>query len=262
MLKTYKKLVNRRQRRVTTLAVIGGTGLNQLHGFEMHAEHRPATPWGELAQPIVEGRYAACPIYFLARHGIPHHIAPHRINYQANIWALRELGVETIIAVNAVGGIQQSQLPGHLVIPDQIVDYTWGRAHTFFDGVGRDLQHIEFTEPYSGQLRGQLIAAAEAVAADFSATGTYGVTQGPRLETAAEIRRLSRDGCDIVGMTGMPEAALAAELGLAYAALCLVVNAAAGVGEEPITEAAMRAILARETLLIGEILRVCLQQRN
>jgi 5'-methylthioinosine phosphorylase len=262
MTKTYKKLAIRRSRRVTVLALIGGTGLNQLSGFEIHAEHRPATPWGELSQPILEGRYAACPLYFLARHGIPHHIAPHRINYQANIWALRELGVESIIAVNAVGGILQSQVPGHIVIPDQIVDYTWGREHTFFDGIGRDLQHIDFTEPYNGQLREQLITAAESVGAGFSASGTYGVTQGPRLETAAEIRRLRQDGCDIVGMTGMPEAALAAELGLAYAALCMVVNAAAGLGEEPITEAAMRAILAGETVVIGELLSACLQQWN
>jgi 5'-methylthioinosine phosphorylase len=241
-------------------ALIGGSGLNQLPGFEIIAEHSPATPWGELAQPVYAGRYDGKPLYFLARHGIGHHIAPHKINYRANIWALRELGVNTIIAVNAVGGMLASQPPGHIVIPDQLVDYTWGRAHTFFDGEVLELQHIDFTEPYCQHLREQLIAAAEALELSFSAAGTYGVTQGPRLETAAEIRRLGRDGCDVVGMTGMPEAALAAELELAYAAVCMVVNPAAGLSQEPITEAGIHAILARETRLIGELLRICLPQ--
>jgi len=248
---------------VSTLALIGGTGLNQLPGFEMVTEHRPVTPWGELNQPVLQGHYRGQALYFLARHGIPHHIAPHSINYRANIWALRELGVDSIIAVNAVGGILESQPPGHIVIPDQIVDYTWGRAHTFFDGCAEAgefaLQHIDFTEPYSKHLRLQLIAAAAQIELDVSATGTYGVTQGPRLETAAEIRRLRRDGCDIVGMTGMPEAALAAELKLAYAAICMVVNPAAGLSAVPITEAAIHDILARETAQIGELLSACLQ---
>lgn len=247
---------------MSALALIGGTGLNQLPGFEMITEHRPSTPWGELDQPVLEGHYRGHALYFLARHGIPHHIAPHRINYRANIWALRELGVTRVIAVNAVGGILESQLPGHIVIPDQIVDYTWGRQHTFFDGSFADeftLQHIDFTEPYSKVLRLQLIAAAEQIELHVSTTGTYGVTQGPRLESAAEVRRLRNDGCDIVGMTGMPEAALAAELKLAYAAICMVVNPAAGLSDSAITEAAIHEILARETIQIGELLNACLQ---
>lgn len=248
---------------MSVLALIGGTGLNQLPGFEMRTEHRPVTPWGELDQPVLEGHYRGHALYFLARHGIPHHIAPHKINYRANIWALRELGVDAIIAVNAVGGILESQPPGHIVIPDQIVDYTWGRAHTFFDGSIEApewaLQHIDFTEPYSKQLRLQLVAAAQQIALGVSAAGTYGVTQGPRLETAAEIRRLRGDGCDIVGMTGMPEAALAAELKLDYAAICMVVNPAAGLSVMPITEAAIHEILARETAQIGELLSACQQ---
>ncbi len=247
---------------MSVLALIGGTGLNRLPGLEMVTAHRLVTPWGELDQPVLEGHYRGHALYFLARHGIPHHIAPHNINYRANIWALRELGVDTVIAVNAVGAILDSQPLGHIVIPDQIVDYTWGRAHTFFDGAVEGgqlaLQHIDFTEPYSKQLRLQLIAAAGQIELDVSATGTYGVTQGPRLETAAEIRCLRRDGCDIVGMTGMPEAALAAELKLAYGAICMVVNAAAGRSAVPITEAAMHEILARETAQIGELLSACL----
>jgi 5'-methylthioinosine phosphorylase len=245
---------------VTITALIGGTGLNQLPGFELFAEHRPATPWGELAQPVFEGRYGDYPLYFLPRHGVPHHIAPHRINYRANIWALRELGVDVIVAVNAVGGMLASQAPGHIAIPDQLIDYTWGREQTFFDGSTLELKHIDFTEPYSAVLRSHLIAAAEVTGLDFCPTGTYGVTQGPRLETAAEIRRLRADGCDVVGMTGMPEAALAAELEMAYAALCMVVNPAAGLSEVPITEAAIREIIERKSRVIGELLGACLQR--
>lgn len=237
------------------LALIGGTGLNQLQGLEPVTEHSIETPFGAPSAAIVEGRFGDTELLFLARHGVPHSIPPHRINYRANLWALRELGVTEILAVFAVGGILGEMTPGHFVIPDQVIDYTWGREHTFFDGKAAPLEHIDFTEPFSAALRLRLVECAQNLPLDCSPSGTYGATQGPRLETAAEIRRMSRDGCDVVGMTGMPEAALAAELRLPYAAICMVVNPAAGLGETPITEAAMHEILVQETAVIGELLR-------
>lgn len=230
------------------LAVIGGTGLNRLAGLEILAEHAVETPFGSPSHSIVEGRHGGHACLFLARHGVPHHIPPHCINYRANLWALRELGADAVLGVNAVGGIGAGLVPGRLVVPDQLIDYTWGREHTYFDGVDDSgelagLEHIDFTEPYEPALRGRLLRAAQGLALDCATTGTYGVTQGPRLETAAEIRRLERDGCDVVGMTGLPEAALAAELGLPYASLCMVVNPAAGLGDGPITLESMQVAL-------------------
>jgi 5'-methylthioinosine phosphorylase len=245
---------------VPKLALIGGTGLNRLEGLEAVAEHQLETPFGAPSAPIIEGRYAGKEIYFLARHGVPHSIAPHRVNYRANLWALREAGADEVIAVFAVGGILAEMTPGHLVIPDQVIDYTWGREHSFLDGDAAPLGHIDFTEPYSADLRLQLVECAQNLKLNCSPSGTYGATQGPRLETAAEIRRMARDGCDVVGMTGMPEAALAAELELPYAAICMVVNPAAGLGETPITEAAMQEILERETVVIGELIREFLRE--
>jgi len=238
---------------MTRVAIIGGTGLNRLAGLETVAEHAVDTPWGSPSHAVLEGRYAGSTVFFLARHGVPHHIPPHRINYRANLWALRELGVDAVLAVNAVGGIHADLFPGRIVIPDQIIDYTWGRAHSYFDDDSVPVQHIEFTLPYDPGLRERLQRAAQDCGADCMTRGTYGVTQGPRLETAAEIVRMRQDGCYVVGMTGMPEAALAAELNLPYAALCLVVNAAAGIGEEPITLEAMQAILDREMQVIGKL---------
>jgi 5'-methylthioinosine phosphorylase len=244
---------------VNELALIGGTGLNRLESLELFDEHALDTPYGPPSHPVYEGHYDGHGLYFLARHGVPHAIAPHKINYRANMWALRELGVRQVIAVNAVGGIQDAMSPGRMVIPDQLIDYTWGRAHSFFDGGELPLEHIDFTEPYDAGLRLRLIEAAAALQLPVSPTATYAATQGPRLETAAEIRRLKNDGCDIVGMTGMPEAALAAELGLAYAAVCLVVNPAAGLGEVPISAEAMQAILDKESAVFGELLSAFLQ---
>ena len=245
---------------MATLALIGGTGLNELEGLEQLTEHRIETPFGEPSHAIVEGRYADTELFFLARHGVPHSIAPHRINYRANLWALREAGVTEILAVFAVGGILTAMTPGHLVIPDQWIDYTWGRKHSFSDGEAAPLEHIDFTEPYHAGLRLRLVECAQNLQLACSPSGPYGVTQGPRLETAAEIRRMRRDGCDVVGMTGMPEAALAAELQIPYAAICMVVNPAAGLGETPITEAAMQAILVKETVVIGELLRAFIDE--
>ncbi|MEP5765588.1 MAG: S-methyl-5'-thioinosine phosphorylase [Halieaceae bacterium] len=247
---------------MTKTAVIGGTGLNHLAGLEQRAEHALGTPWGAPSHPVISGRYAGSDCLFLARHGSPAHLPPHRINYRANLWALRELGASSILAVNAVGGIQQSMGPGHVVIPDQLIDYSWGRGHSYHDDDTVAVQHIDFTLPYDSGLRRQLIAVAEALQLSFSGTGTHAVTQGPRLETAAEIRRLRQDGADVVGMTGMPEASLAAELGIPYASICLVVNPAAGMSEVEITLESMGAVMEQGALLIGELLSGFLQAQD
>ncbi len=156
---------------------------------------------------------------------------PHRINYRANLWALRACGAERVLGLAAVGGITARFEPEVLAVPDQIIDYTYGRAHTLYEGDSGDLEHVDLTAPYCERLRRALISACASSGQAVVDEGVYGATQGPRLETAAEILRLERDGCDMVGMTGMPEAALARELGLRYASLAFVVNWAAGKGE-------------------------------
>ena len=211
-------------------AVIGGTGAAGLIPDERD-QRSVTTPYGAPSSPILTWQSGAAEVLFLARHGLDGSIPPHRVNYRANIWALNESQPDFIVAVNAVGGIQSWPRPGQLVVPDQLIDYTWGREHTFVDGIDDPLKHIEFTAPFSAPVRARLIAGANALGLEFSATGTYGVTQGPRLETAAEIDRLERDGCHIVGMTAMPEAALSRELEMHYAICAVVVNRAAGRGD-------------------------------
>ncbi len=243
------------------LGIIGGTGLSELAGMVTVALHTAATPFGATSGVIREGLLDNCQIFFLQRHGSPAVIPPHLVNYRANLWALQSLGVNEIVAINAVGGISPAMQPGRLVIPDQLIDYTWGRAHTFDDGSDGQLRHVDFTEPYDSELRMDLVSVAEGADIPCTATAVHGVTQGPRLETAAEIRRMAEDGCDVVGMTGMPEAALARELGLAYASVCMVVNPAAGLGELPISLAMMRDILQREANVVRDLLRALLAQR-
>ncbi|MCW9024558.1 MAG: S-methyl-5'-thioinosine phosphorylase, partial [Gammaproteobacteria bacterium] len=176
-------------------------------------------------------------IIFLPRHGSGHTIPPHRINYRANIWALKEAGAEKIIAINAVGGIPAKWAPGTLVLPDQIIDYTFCRENTYFEDGDNPVVHVDFTQPYCAELRSAILAAADKAGVALEGSGTYAVTQGPRLETAAEVDRLERDGCHIIGMTGMPEAVLARELELCYASIAVIANLAAGRGEGEITMA-------------------------
>lgn len=217
---------------MSMLGIIGGTGLANLDGLEVERRDAVSTPWGGPSAPVLHGRIGGQAVVFLPRHGTAHAIAPHAVNYRANIWALREAGARRVVAVNAVGGIADEFAPGTLAIPDQLVDYSWGRAHTFCEDPVQPLQHVDFTEPYSRALRAELLAAAAGAGLRARDGGVYAVTQGPRLETAAEIARLRRDGCDIVGMTGMPEAGLAREAGLEYASLAVVVNWAAGRSED------------------------------
>lgn len=212
-------------------AVLGGSGLSQLPGFETTKRKVQRTPYGEPSGALTIGMLAGHEIVFLARHGYGHTIAPHQINYRANLWALSQLDIDGILSVASVGGIRPDLKPGQLVVPDQILDYTHGREVTFFEGDNQAVQHIDFTWPYDQALRTALCLAADAIGEQVVQGGCYACTQGPRLETAAEVKRLARDGADIVGMTGMPEAALARELEIPYAHLALVVNQAAGVGE-------------------------------
>lgn len=215
---------------MTRIAVIGGTGMNQWPGLEVIRRHDVVTPYGPPSAGLLEGQIHGTRAIFLARHGEGHRLPPHAINYRANLWALREIGVQHIIAIAAVGAIAPWFEPGKVAVPHDVIDYTWGREHTYSDGREHAaLQHAEFTEPYSERLRQVLIDAAKAVDVEAGGSGVHGVTQGPRLESAAEIRRMQRDGCDMVGMTGMPEAALARELKLDYACLAVSVNWAAGV---------------------------------
>ena len=213
---------------MTKLAIIGGTGLTQLSALKIIKHDKLTTPYGLPSADFITGELNQKEVIFLARHGNPHTIAPHKINYRANIWGLKQLGVEQIIAVAAVGGITDEMTPAHIAIPDQIIDYSYDRKHTFFEDENYPVTHIDFTYPYSQKLRSALITAAAKANIKISPIGTYGCTQGPRLETAAEIKRMERDGCDLVGMTGMPEAALAKELAMDYAAISVIANWAAG----------------------------------
>ncbi len=218
-----------------TLAIIGGTGLTKIEELTVIDEFALQTPFGEPSELYQIAELNGKKLIFLARHGNPHRIPPHKINYRANIWGLKQLGATEIIGVAAVGGITSAMTPAHIAIPDQIIDYSYGREHTFFADDLDHVTHIDFTLPYSQTLREHIIQAATQANINISPRGTYGCTQGPRLETAAEIQRMKRDGCDLVGMTGMPEAALARELEMAYANISVVANWGAGVVEGEIT---------------------------
>lgn len=197
-------------------------------GLTLNYREMVKTVYGAPSSPLIHGRINDSEVIFLARHGRRHTIPPHLINYRANIKALQEVGVTHVIALAAVGGITEECVEQSLVIPDQIIDYTYDRLHTFHGAKHDKFEHIDFCEPYSAQLRQQLISAAQSLQLPVVTEGVYGATQGPRLETIAEINRLERDGCTVVGMTGMPEASLARELGLEYACCAMVVNRAAG----------------------------------
>ena len=210
------------------LAIIGGSGLTTLSNLQITSRKVVRTPYGEPSCPLTFGTIRGRPVVFLARHGYGHTIPPHAVNYRANLWALHSEKVQTVVSVASVGGIRRDLTPGMIAIPDQIIDYTYGRAFTFFDSDATPVTHIDFTQPYCERTRELCITAAHKAGEPVIVGGVYAATQGPRLETAAEINRLERDGADMVGMTGMPEAALARELGLSYAAIAVVANYAAG----------------------------------
>jgi 5'-methylthioinosine phosphorylase len=222
------------------LGIIGGTGLTELSNLKITKRQIVRTPYGEPSSPLVIGELGCQETIFLPRHGEGHRIPPHGVNYRANIWALKSLGVKEIIAIASVGGISSPFEPGSICVPNQIIDYTYGRKNTFYDGIrsegeeqieGEAVKHIDFTEPYAAHLRALCLKSAQDVGISLIDGGVYAAVQGPRLETAAEINRLEKDGASIVGMTGMPEAALAKELGIHYASLCPIANYAAGRGD-------------------------------
>lgn len=238
------------------LAIIGGSGLYQFPGLENVSRRALETPYGPASGEVVLGDFCGKRLAFLARHGEGHTLSPHRVNYRANLWALHALGARQVIGINAVGGIRADMGPRALVVPDQLIDYTHGRVTSFCDADGAEVRHIDFSEPYTASLRSALLAAAGRAGIRVIDGGCYGATQGPRLETRAEIARMKRDGCDLVGMTGMPEAALARELALDYACLALVANFAAGCGDE--TEISIEEIfahLAAATALVPVLLK-------
>jgi len=216
------------------LAIISGSGFSSLEELTDLRREVIHTPYGEPSAPLTHGLFNGRQVVFLPRHGATHRVPPHQVNYRANLWALRHLGVKKVIGVAAVGGIHPQMGPGCLVVPNQIIDYTYGRKHTFFENDLSHVTHIDFTTPYCEELRQTLVNSAESLELVITPEGTYGATQGPRLETAMEINRMQADGCDLVGMTGMPEAALARELDLCYACCAVVANWAAGRGEGPI----------------------------
>jgi 5'-methylthioadenosine phosphorylase/5'-methylthioinosine phosphorylase len=225
------------------LAIIGGSGFQRLPGFQVIEAKPLDTPFGAPSAPLVHGCLAGHPILFLPRHGEGHRLPPHRVNYRANLWALHACGAQRVLGLAAVGGITARFGPRVFAVPDQLIDYTHGREQSFHDDDAGAVAHVDFTEPYCPELRMDLLRACAAAGVVAAAPATYGVTQGPRLEPAAEIARMERDGCDLVGMTGLPEAALARELGLCYASLAFVVNWAAGKGEGAITMTAIEAHL-------------------
>ena len=238
---------------MNAIGLIGGSGLDRPPELGSRIEAFD-TPFGKASAPIHQGKIAGADVIFLPRHGIPRQFAPHLVNYRANLYKLKACGADTIIALSCVGAVNLDLSPGDLVVPDQLIDYTHGRAQSLELEDDAHTGHYDFSEPFTAPLRDALIAAAE----DFGPgrlvdTGCYGVAQGPRFETAAEIRRLAQDGCDLVGMTLMPEAALARELGLSYAALCPVVNMAAGRGEGPVD---IEALLALMNQFEPQLLRV------
>ena len=259
------------------IGIIGGSGLYSLDGLVEIDRTRCTTAYGEPSSELVRvcGQHADSEnkgknkggnqskpkpvLLFVARHGADHAIPPHRVNYRANVQALCDAGVTHIVAVNAVGSCNARFAVGDIVLPTQLIDYTSGREHTFFDQLRDFNDHIDFTEPFSESLQHRLQAVAEVVNVKTQLGGTYGVTQGPRLETAAEVQRLIRDGCDLIGMTAMPEAALAREKGLAYASLCVVVNSAAGLDSQVISTEAISAVLAQSMERIGKMISSLLE---
>ncbi len=243
------------------LAIIGGTGVYALANLDDAQAHLPDTRYGAPSGPVRIGTMGQRRVAFLARHGEGHSVAPHRINYRANLAALQQLGATRVLALNTVGGITAACGPRALVCPDQLIDYTWGRISTLCEEPGTPVLHVDFGDPYSGTLRAAVLDAARRAEVPVVDRGCYGATQGPRLETKAEIARMRRDGCDIVGMTGMPEAGLARELGLDYACLGIVANWAAGAGPDPDETITLDEVLANVTAAtagVGRLLRAML----
>lgn len=244
-------------------ALIGGSGFTSNDVVTDREEIEMTTPYGAPSAPLVFGRLGGTPIVFLRRHGVNHQFAPHRVPSRANLWALKQAGVEGVIAVATVGGIAADMGPGGIALPDQLIDYTWGREATYYDTPEAGVKHVDMTHPFDRGLREELIAAAAALGKDLMTEGTYACTQGPRLETAAEVRRYARDGADMIGMTLYPECALARELDLPYAGICVSVNHAAGMGDskDEIDFESLHDVVERAVAKVVEVVEETLRRR-
>lgn len=244
------------------LAIIGGTGLTKLANLEIYHRQVIRTPYGDPSGPLTYGKLNDHDVIFLARHGYGHTIAPHEVNYRANLWALSNQGVTRVVSVASVGGIAPDLVPGAIAVPDQIIDYTHGRKATFFEGRDKPVTHMDFTHPYCEAMRARVLRAAALAGEPCLPGGVYAATQGPRLETAAEVNRIERDGATMIGMTGMPECALAKELGICYAALTVVANYAAGRGASrdgisyKDVEAGLVSSMERVRRILAEVVRI------
>lgn len=241
-----------------SIGLIGGTGLN--HWGEPLKTHQLSGRYGEPSAALQEYLFNGTKVLFLPRHGVGHRIPPHAVNYRANIDLFRQAQVDGIVAVNAVGGISQDNAPGSITLPDQLIDYSWGRAHTFSMNADDELLHVDFAAPFEGPMRKALLHAAAAAGISLNGRGCLAVTQGPRLETSAEIQKYKRDGCDMVGMTSMPEAALAREAGLDYASVCVNANWAAGLDDAPITLQAVHEVLEAAMVDVRLLLNTLLEE--
>ncbi|HET7127318.1 MAG TPA: S-methyl-5'-thioinosine phosphorylase [Lysobacter sp.] len=238
------------------LAVIGGTGVYALGELADAEGHQPVTAYGAPSGPIRVGTYAGKRVAFLARHGEGHSLPPHKVNYRANLAALKAVGANRVLALNTVGGITERFGPRVLACPDNLIDYTWGRVSTICEEPGTEVLHVDFGDPYTASLRAEIASAARHANVALVDGGCYGATQGPRLETKAEIARMKRDGCDLVGMTGMPEAGLARELGLDYASLAIVANWAAGAGPDVDETITLQDVLDNVAAAMGDAARL------
>ena len=242
------------------LAIIGGTALQDIDGLEIIDRVSVKTPYGRPSSDLVVGELGGIQVVFLTRHGRDHKLAPHKINYCANVWALHSLKVSEVIAVASVGGITNAFGPACLAVPDQLIDYTFGRINSFYEDDFNIDKHIDFTEPYNPRVRDKLLAVADQLKLKLEPIATMGITQGPRLETATEIKRMQQDGCDLVGMTGMPEAVLARELNMSYASLAVIVNWAAGVTDELVTIDNINAVIKSSNEKLAMLLKAYCQQ--
>lgn len=245
------------------LALIGGSGFSGPGVLSDTETVEIDTPYGAPSAPIVLGKLGGTPVALLLRHGPGHRFAPHTVPYRANLWALKKLGVEGVVGVATVGGIAGPLGPGGIAVPDQLIDYTWGREVTYYDRPEAGVKHVDMTHPFDRGLREELIAAAAALGKDLMTEGTYACTQGPRLETAAEVRRYARDGADMIGMTLYPECALARELDLPYAGICVSVNHAAGMGDskDEIDFESLHDVVERAVAKVVEVVEETLRRR-
>lgn len=239
---------------MSKIGLIGGSGLYDIQGFVLKQKKSITTPFGKPSDQYLIGKIGKTDIVFLPRHGKKHNIPPHMINYRANIWGFRKLGVDRIISISAVGGIRKGLRPGDIVVLDQTMDMTRNRKSTFYDGKG-GVVHIDFTEPYCPELRRIILKAGKDAGVPVKNGGNYVAVEGPRLETASEIKSFKLLGGDVVGMTGMPEASLAREVAICYTGISVVANYAAGISKTKLTVPEVMKVMHASTETLKRLLK-------